>query len=85
MPTPMNVPKKQLIPKRACRHCKGTGKEIDAAGLGAMLRRERIEAGISLRTVAVKISTSPGHLSDMEQGKRSFSEALAVQFREALK
>ena len=49
---------------------------LDSVASGARLRRIRKACGASLRSVAVRAGVSPGHLADIENGRRGVSEEL---------
>jgi predicted transcriptional regulator len=66
--------------KRACSNCQGTGK-VDCI-LGSKMRELRERAGISVRAMAGRIEISAMYLSDLELGRRQFSEKLAERFVE---
>ena len=65
-----------------CGKCWGTGAKIDHARLGKAARKRRIANGVTLADQARKLGISDGHLCYLEQGKRSWTEAL---YDEALK
>lgn len=51
---------------------------------GAQLRRRRIEAGLTIRTLAAMASSTLSHLSDIERGRRNPSPPLLVRLAAAL-
>lgn len=61
--------------QKACTHCKGTGNQIDHEALGADMRKEREAAGVSLRSMAKAMAFSAAFLSDLERGRRNWSDA----------
>lgn len=57
-------------------------KKIDS--IGDVLRRQRTEVlGKGLREMARQLGTAPAHLTDIEHGNRSPSEALLVKIAQA--
>lgn len=70
---------------RPCRYCKGTGKELDQFRTGQQLRTLREKAGISLRDMAKLLDISAPFLSDLELGRRDWSEKRIDQFMEAVR
>lgn len=76
------APKALTIPRAhfVCPSCHGTGKVHPIDGPG--LRKLRQEAGISVRALAGRLEISPMYLSDLELGRRQFSEKLAERFVE---
>ena len=42
---------------------------------GALVRERRLETGISLRAFAKQLEISPSYLSDLERGRRNWSES----------
>ena len=65
-----------------CNACDGRG--LLSTGLDFDPRAEREAAGKSLREAARSMKISAGYLSDLELGKRAWSEGLLDDFREAL-
>lgn len=57
-----------------CQNCNGTGRIVDPRSFGASLRASRERVGLTLREMARRLSLSPPFVSDVEQGRRSFSE-----------
>jgi transcriptional regulator with XRE-family HTH domain len=62
-----------------CGKCWGTGARIDHARLGRAVRKRREASGVTLAALAKKLGISEGHLSLLEHGKRSWTEALYDQ------
>lgn len=58
--------------------------EIDDRALGEDRRRYRIKHGISLREFAKEIKFSAPYVSDLELGRRPWSEQLIYKFEDAL-
>lgn len=67
----LTIPKKAPLP--------------DHRPLGAELRRRREAAGFSLREVARRMEVSAPFLSDLEHGKRNWTERTRDAFLEAIK
>ncbi len=55
---------------RSCRHCGGTGKEIDWRAMGRRVRAVRLDRGIGLRELARHVKCSPTYIVDLEAGRR---------------
>lgn len=60
-------------PKKPCRHCNGSGEEVDQAAIGAQMRARRKAAGISLREIARRLGITASYLADMEKGARNWT------------
>lgn len=73
-----------MTAKRPCRKCGGTGKEIDPAGVGLIMRKSRIKANVSLRDMAKRMDISAPYLSDLELGRRDWTEEKIALFKKAL-
>jgi predicted transcriptional regulator len=69
---------------RKCRHCGGTGKEIDSFACGQDLRNEREDVGISLRQMAKILNVSAPYLSDLELGRREWNRKKVQDYKDAL-
>lgn len=74
-----------MIPCEAvpCKSCAGTGQTTTISGKEMRKIRERV--GIGLRAMAERIDVSPAYLSDLELGRRIFSEWLAEKFLEEVR
>jgi predicted transcriptional regulator len=70
---------------RVCSHCGGTGREIDPFLFGQQMRRLRKAASLSLREVARRAGFSAPYISDLEHGRRAWSENAVMKYQEALK
>lgn len=73
-----------MTPKRPCRKCGGTGKESDPVAIGHSMRRLRQRWGVSLREMARRLDISAPYLSDLELGKREWTEEKISTFRRKL-
>lgn len=71
--------------QRSCHCCGGTGKEIDQTAIAAELREKREKSGLSLREVARRMGFTAPYLSDLELGRRNWSEEKVAEYLEALK
>lgn len=60
-------------------------KAIDHAATGAEARRERDTAGLSLRTVALRMSVSHVALHMLERGAIRWTRARVAEFNDVLK
>jgi hypothetical protein len=77
-----DMTKTPQLAKITCRHCEGLGYRWGFNPSWA--RREREKARLTLRAVAVKMGVSAAYLSDMELGRRPFTEEMEEKFREAI-
>lgn len=68
-----------------CRACDGSGKEIDHIKTGLRLRKLREKSGVSIREVARRLGIDNKYLSDMELGRRNWTEEKVERFLEAIK
>ena len=57
---------------------------VDHAGTGAAVRKYRLRQGRSLRSVARELGWSATYLSDLERGKRRWTQALLKKVNEVL-
>lgn len=75
------------LPKGAkyCPRCGGTGTVPDPAYHGEQARQRRIKAGVTLRQIAKRMGLSVGYLSDLELGRRGWSEGLTQRYIKALR
>lgn len=67
-----------------CPTCLGKGKTIDPDKQGQRLRKERKQAGISLRVLAAEMGFSHNYLSDLENGNRAMDAEKSHAYRAAL-
>lgn len=58
--------------------------EIDHAQTGSGMRKLREAQSISLRAASRSMVVSPAYLSDLELGKRNWSDALMKRYEAAL-
>ena len=70
--------------KTKCKHCNGTGKVIDMVALGISLQKEREATGLTLAEVSQSMGISVGYLSDMEHGRKRWSDERIAIFRHSL-
>ena len=68
-----------------CKCCWGTGETLDHRGIGEKLRLQRKRARVSLQSVADELDKSVGYISDLEHGRRNWSEDLVNAYKLALK
>lgn len=73
------------LPLEECRECDGTGKQWDHRAIGNLLRKEREAIKISSRQLADAMEIGYAFLSDLERGRRNWTEEKITRFREALK
>jgi transcriptional regulator with XRE-family HTH domain len=76
------MPLDDYLSARPCPVCHGDGEELFFAG--ATMREARRAAGLSVREVARRMDLSAAYVSDLELGRRSFSETLARRYLTAL-
>lgn len=69
---------------RPCSKCAGTGKQLDAVRQGELMREARHKLGISLERMAEQSGVSVSYASNLETGKRPWSEALLARWDKAL-
>ena len=72
------------LPHTDCRHCRGTGKQLDHQLLGLLLREERQAAKLSLQAVADRLGISMCYLGELERGMKPWTIERAENFRRAL-
>ncbi len=72
------------IPQVPCRYCNGQGSHDDPVVVGRNKRLQRKKARIGLREAAEKMGISASYLSDMELGRRPFTEQMAELFDKAI-
>lgn len=72
------------IPKRKCRHCNGTGLEQDDAKVGKAMMNLRNKARLTLRELGARMSLSIGYLSDLEHGRKFWSQARIWEYMNAV-
>ena len=70
-------------PTRTCSACNGTGREQDDAAIGAQMQARRERAGLTLREVGKRIDYSIGYVSDLEHGRKRWSEELQAAYEDA--
>lgn len=68
-----------------CPRCGGTGEVEDDREVGAGYRRRREDIGVSLREVARQCGLSVSYLSDLELGRRKWSDKQRTTVERALK
>lgn len=75
MSTPIDLLLEVLktCPHTLCPMCEGKGEIMDDVPVGAEMRRRRIAAGLSMRTVAKRLNFSAPYVSDLEKGRRGWS------------
>lgn len=67
-----------------CSRCDGTGKEIDAAKIGAEMRKLRRASGKSQERVADRMKISKQHVCAMEKGNRNWTMKQINQYKKAI-
>ena len=69
---------------KPCRHCNGTGLEVDHSIVGREMRALRVSAGLPLSIVAYRLNVSIPYLSDLERGNRNWNNERIERFKKAL-
>jgi ribosome-binding protein aMBF1 (putative translation factor) len=59
-------------------------RKIDSARAATIVRKARIKRGISLRNLAGRMGITPGYLSDLELGRRNWTERRFQQAKKIL-
>lgn len=67
-----------------CPHCNGTGRLRDEQALGQTMMARRKAAKKVLREVAASMSVSIGYLSDLEHGRKKWSDQLLARYNRAI-
>lgn len=67
-----------------CTHCNGTGQIRDERALGKTMQERRKEARKRLREVAVLMGISVGYLSDLEHGRKKWTDKLLSGYNQAI-
>lgn len=68
-----------------CKHCDGSGREMDHVSFGSFLRSERKKTGRSMTFIAGILNVSKAYLHDLEFGRRRWNEDLIQRYHLALK
>lgn len=68
-----------------CQRCGGTGKVQDPRLLGAAKRKARETAGVTLRSLAKAMTFTAAYISDLELGRREWSNGMSEHYDECLK
>lgn len=68
-----------------CGECFGSGREMNRAGVGRILREVREEAGVSRRGVAERMEIAESYVGHMETGERDVTFGMAIRFLDAVK
>lgn len=68
---------------KSCHCCDGSGVELDHVAVGAVMRAHRESKNLSLETVAGFMDLSTSYLSDLERGRRNWTEDKVARFRKA--
>lgn len=67
-----------------CERCDGTGKVMDPRSVGKEARAARLLAGFTLGEVAHLIGYSVPYVSDLEHGRRNWTNDLRARYLAAL-
>ena len=70
--------------KKPCHCCRGTGQENDHVAIGKNLRKLRESKGIKQLYVAEKLNVSQAYLSDLEAGRRRWSEVMIKSYKQVV-
>lgn len=78
--------RRQQIPETIiCPNCEGCGEIDNPVWRGREMRKARQGAGKTLTEVAKAIQFSKGYLSDLELGRRTWSNDLVESYKKALR
>lgn len=70
---------------KPCHCCGGTGKENDAVLIGHKLKKRRQAAGIQQKYVALRMGVSASFLSDLEHGRRYWTQTMIDKYMEVVR
>lgn len=70
-------------PLRMCSHCNGTGTEVDHVSLGLEMAQLRQGAKFTLAQLGRKMGFSISYLSDLEHGRKRWSDEMIENYRKA--
>ena len=68
-----------------CKRCNGSGIEQDSGVIGQQMRDRRHAAQLSLRSMATLVGKSHAFLSQLESGKRRWTQVLLDKYTRVLK
>lgn len=68
-----------------CGRCGGSGKVVSQAWIGSAVAAQRRKAGLTLREVAGRLAVSIGYLSDLEHGRRQWTDETWERVMEAIR
>jgi len=68
-----------------CLRCNGSGLEPDHGAIGSQMRERRLAAELSLRTMGSLVGKSHCFLSQLESGKRRWTQALLDKYHRVIK
>lgn len=72
------------VKTRNCRYCSGTGKEIDSVSVGNEMLALRKAKDVKQCNVAEFMGYSAAYISDLEKGKRGWSDRLIASYKSAI-
>jgi len=78
------LPAPRLLIGGPCPMCGGSGHLPNAAELGAEMRVERRARKITLLEMSLRMEVSQPLLSDLELGKRRWTQAMIERYEKAL-
>jgi len=70
--------------KAVCPNCNGSGQTFNDRAIGQEMRRLRGTRNVSLRGIAAKLGFSAAYVSDLERGRRGWSETKIQTYINAL-
>lgn len=76
--------KQQVQVAIPCQHCSGVGYVENPIYRGQQMRALRLKARLTLTDIAHKMLFSKGYLSDLELGRRAWSESLIADYETAI-
>lgn len=73
------------LAKKPCPRCGGSGRVRDDAETGWAMKGRREQAGLVLREVAAVMNLSVGYVSDLEHGRKPWSEDRIKEYTRAMR
>ena len=67
-----------------CRCCQGSGRELDSVAYGAEMLALRLSKGVKQYALAMQMGFSAAYISDLEKGKRNWSDRITNIYKESL-
>ena len=73
----------KALPLKPCLCCNGSGEVYDHEAIGAVMRKVREDAKLSLREIARRLHLSAPYVSDLELGRRNWTRSRIADFENA--